>query len=1069
MEHGARAVQGDREMKQIITAMLISFVCILHAEVTPGKLRAWKNYGKPENTTIIHSDREISVACTDISQIAGVWQLVMFDQKEAMPIMMGFECKAENVSGEDDNNFGIYMDITHTDGCNTWGVIVKARTGTHDWEQYSFTYTPQKPIRSVNFRLLLRKKTGRAQFRAPFLAEIGGGTSDVKDATLAPSAVKTVRVQPTVPEGFTQEQFREEHPLPEPTASERARGYMLFSRPITRPIYSTSVPFAHERIEILRAFAARGEYEPVTFALYPLRDIGEVTVTAGDMAGVSGVIGSKHITVRIVTEWNIRYPMYSTSTGAYRRLPELLEEAESYPLIENRCVRYWLRIAVPHDAVAGIYRGVITIRDPRNGSMELPLSLRVMNFSLERDPKKRYSAYYYGGDVDHVRDDRRMIAITNELREMLSYGIDMYPTFALVTRKNAGGDIEFMVRNSETLAAARELGFQGPIPVAGGIWDFYSRYVPNGKIGSHWRIDAMPTNDEIYTAIERSARRFREEMHALGYPELIWVPMDEVDPVAAPFAAKVYAAIRKAGVRTYITKDPTGLDSDVYRDHDAVDAWCSQPFSMPYTTAAFDRKYEYWSYPNHNAGEIKDRVVMQKGGRMTYGFGLWKSGYTTLIPWRWRWSVDKQCSDPFDYLRTRQSGCGNRIDEHGRFIPAVYWECFREGYDDARYIYTLQKAVFERETSSDPKCQAAVARAKKFLVRIWDSIEPQEKYMKELLWPDEQFTAVRYVMAVLIEELSTFAPLRSVKTPSVIIDTRVKEKEASGADAAYAQALRSGVIESVSIMEPRSTWRPQENEASVVADGGAPLRFSVRVDHKNDGSGSGGKYPMNWPRMIREFSMGEAALSSYDLLTFNVRIDSDRDEVADDATPVIIGIKAHEGGHERFLGDVNIDLGGVQRSWIPVRVSIRDVIARSGREQSLWKNLKQVQFVITESRYKDGTQLHFGVKDMSLVRITRPVIESVTCPEFCIAGIDQLPVWVDGLGFSADAGGYRLQCRVLQGAAEAARVHTGISLQPAVIDIRRLPPGAYSVEAAIINDRGASVSVMTRNFEIMEK
>jgi hypothetical protein len=23
---------------------------------------------------------------------------------------------------------------------------------------------------------------------------------------------------------------------------------------------------------------------------------------------------------------------------------------------------------------------------------------------------------------------------------------------------------------------------------------------------------------------------------------------------------------------------------------------------------------------------------------MTYGFGFWRSGYTTLIPWHWNWT-----------------------------------------------------------------------------------------------------------------------------------------------------------------------------------------------------------------------------------------------------------------------------------------------------------------------------------------------------------------------------------------------------------------------------------------------
>ncbi|MCH7476264.1 MAG: hypothetical protein IIA27_16560, partial [Gemmatimonadetes bacterium] len=59
----------------------------------------------------------------------------------------------------------------------------------------------------------------------------------------------------------------------------------------------------------------------------------------------------------------------------------------------------------------------------------------------------------------------------------------------------------------------------------------------------------------------------------------------------------------------------------LYAEH--LDIWCSQPYSAPYEKIAAQKRYEYWSYPNHNAGEIKDRRVMCKGGRMTYGFGFW--------------------------------------------------------------------------------------------------------------------------------------------------------------------------------------------------------------------------------------------------------------------------------------------------------------------------------------------------------------------------------------------------------------------------------------------------------------
>ena len=154
---------------------------------------------------------------------------------------------------------------------------------------------------------------------------------------------------------------------------------------------------------------------------------------------------------------------------------------------------------------------------------------------------------------------------------------------------------------------------------------------------------------------------------------------------------------------------------------------------------------------------------------MTYGFGFWRSGYTTLIPWHWSWTPG---DDQFDYLRGSRSGCGQRITDDGEVIPAIYWDCFREGYDDACYIYTLQQAIFEREGSSNSECGRAVADAKKLLQETWDAINVQQKYLSEGMWPSEEFNARRWMIAKAIEKLNKFPAERQGSAPSVLVGDR---------------------------------------------------------------------------------------------------------------------------------------------------------------------------------------------------------------------------------------------------------------------------------------------------------
>ena len=70
-----------------------------------------------------------------------------------------------------------------------------------------------------------------------------------------------------------------EEPL-SPSPLEQARGFILFRRPTNAEVFPSSRPRADERLEALRCYATPGEYEPVHFSLFPLRDLGATRVTA---------------------------------------------------------------------------------------------------------------------------------------------------------------------------------------------------------------------------------------------------------------------------------------------------------------------------------------------------------------------------------------------------------------------------------------------------------------------------------------------------------------------------------------------------------------------------------------------------------------------------------------------------------------------------------------------------------------------------------------------------------------------------------------------------------------------
>ncbi len=572
------------------------------------------------------------------------------------------------------------------------------------------------------------------------------------------------RPQPTVPDGAKEIPFDETAPEPALTGPEQERGYLLFQRPLTECVYPNTRPLPHERLDSLVAFAAPGEFEPVTFALYPVRPLQNLKVRVSSLTSPAGQIPASRIDVRLATYWNVGYPAYTT-LNTYRRVPELLERVTVHTSPAGECQWYWLTIHVPDDAQAGLYRGTVTVWDDGFAqAVEIPLALRVLGFRLHKDPRKHFSTYFYTRNkVLYQGRDEAFIrrAADKDYQAMVDHGLDMLPTLYLSCEDGQ----RIVLAEAGELERMLAAGLKGPAPVTadGVIARLYRDTTPGGKRGDHWRVDPLPP-PAFYERVTELFRAFEVERKAKGWPEFICCPIDEVDASCKEFGAQVYAAVKAAGLRTYATKDPIGADAADYAPY--LDIWCSQPYSVPYDRIVAQDRHEYWCYPNHNAGEIKDRRTMCKGGRMTYGFGLWRSGYTTLIPWHWCWTAGP---DPFDYLRGRHSGCGQRVDDEGEVIPAVYWQCFREGYDDARYLYTLQQAIVQREGSQDPACLAAVGEGRRLLQETWDAIRVQPKYLADGMWPSEEFDAVRWRLAAQTARLLEFPATGTASAPSVLV------------------------------------------------------------------------------------------------------------------------------------------------------------------------------------------------------------------------------------------------------------------------------------------------------------
>jgi hypothetical protein len=865
------------------------------------------------------------------------------------------------------------------------------------------------------------------------------------------------RTQPSVPEGWREIPFEETAPEPDLTAAEHNLGFLLFQRPITEPVYPNTRPLPDERLRSLEIFATPGETEPVAFAVYPIRDLVNFRVLISPLRRESGGdIPPSAVDIRLVTFWNIRYPSYQ-STNTYRCQPELLEKVTAHSSPARECRQWWLRIRVPEKARPGIYQGMVTVFDDRSErAASIPLRLRVLGFRLKKDPNKRYSAYYYPQQIPAglppAEKARREKLVTAEYRAMAEYGLDMYPTFSLSL--NRAGRIE--LPQSGAIEHLREAGFRGPVPGTADrvVRAFYDSTASDGVIGSHWSISTMPP-ESFYTLLTRAVMRFERERKAKNWPEFIYCPVDEVDAGSGEFGSRVYAAFEKAGVRTYITKDPRNVDAAAYTPF--VDFWCSQPFAVSYERAIAG-KSGYWCYPNHIAGEIKDHTVMRRGGRMTYGFGFWRSGYTVLIPWHWRWQAGP---DPFDYLRgSSVSGCGNRLDENGELIPATYWECFREGMDDARYLYTLQSALAEREgAGNNTTLGRLVKEGNDLLQEIWSSIRLRDRYLDTGFRAPEDFDHYRWRLARLTERLYTYPARRKAIAPSVPVKN-TSARAAETPPAAY--GAKDDVLDLGSEDFSRWTSGTTEGTVSILESGAArgekALRFQVTVDHRHDG-GEGGKYPIGWPRLVASFPEGTLDLTRWDLLTFRLRAGSSRGE-GNAFIPFTVNARAYAKGS---AADLSLDAGEHAGEWTVYTLPIDDLLGRAGRTDA-WKSLLTLQFGLAESRYAHGDSIILDLDDISLVRLSSPRLRDIRAPLHLVPNQPDYILTFGLLGAPTPAS-HTVRAELLNRAGKTvARSSGDLALtRRLALDTTGLPNGKYTLTITIYDSSGKVCSEETRD------
>jgi hypothetical protein len=325
-------------------------------------------------------------------------------------------------------------------------------------------------------------------------------------------------------------------------------------------------------------------------------------------------------------------------------------------------------------------------------------------------------------------------------------------------------------------------------------------------------------------------------------------------------------------------------------------------------------------------------------------------------------------------------------------------------------------------------------------------------------------------MALITEKLSKFTKKNLITSPSVIADTSNKNK---GASLLETEKAKGNLILKSLGDEDFSIWKTATGELKISTttekstSGKSCMKLDIGIDHKADGGGEVGEYPVGWPRIYARFSAGELDLTKYEFLRLNVMIDSDRDEVDDDNTHAYWTFASHDKTKklpaQSILGQVP------QRVWIPIMIPVSKLI-ESSESPAPWKAIKTMQFGIGESHYKHGTKLTFYVDDISLISFKTPVIERVKIPSTITKNKKQIYCQLNTFGTSLiKEGDYNVTAELcdINGNVAASFSSDLKGRESFTLNANLKSTGKYTLKTNIKDKNGKTVSTLNKAIDII--
>ncbi len=511
--------------------------------------------------------------------------------------------------------------------------------------------------------------------------------------------------------------YVDDTPPPKPINGEQERGFMVYRRALTDVVFTNSVPSALERIERVDAFGTRGEREAVTFSLYALADLSDVSVRVEGLPIQAEVLPVRTLNKRVT---------YSSNEYIVD-MPVLCERRESVDIPAGTSKRFVVDFLIAPDAPPEVHHGTLSIGIGGAEAFALPMRLRVLPYELI-EPTDMYWGEYYTGPKFADTDEQKIATMKADMADMRANGMTSVGLCFGIPTNNvvwADDDTCSITWDGSSLyehfmETYVELGYPMPIVLL----------ADSGQSVAGAGIDEPFTSERWGNRYKAFWAMMQEEQRRKGWPELLVQPVDEPgwqDRDAKDRNVRCLKLLKEIpGMRT----EQDGPGDDYFHNE-----------AGPYA--------DMWNYNGALAEPERIRQA-QADGRIVVIYNCDVESYrpeTSRYTAGWfqvaagingcyNWAYIAFSGTPYDDLDAR-SGTWMHVypplgDEPGG--PSTGWIGAREGIDDYKYIHTLREAISRAVGGDNQRAIAAAQAAGRVLDDLITSIDYSERVRSQAKW-----------------------------------------------------------------------------------------------------------------------------------------------------------------------------------------------------------------------------------------------------------------------------------------------------------------------------------------------